>query len=153
MKGVILVAGDGGRLGVMTQRYPNALLDAGGRPLIGYPLAAHAAVGIEEIAIVVGYLGYRVREVLGDGSRFGVRLSYISNDDYLGGNAVSVHKARQWDQGAPLVLCMADHAIGEGLVKRLVEKGPAEETLCVDHSPGEYPIIYFSLSPQNLSVA
>jgi len=92
------------------------------RPLIGYPIAAQAAAGIEEIAIVVGYLGYRVREVLGDGSRFGVRLSYISNDDYLGGNAVSVHKARQWDQGAPLVLCMADHAIGEGLVRRLVEK-------------------------------
>ena len=138
MKGIILAAGDGGRLGVLTQRYPKALLDAGGRPLIGYPLAAQAAAGIQEIAIVVGYLGERVREVLGDGSQFGVGLSYIRNDDYLGGNAVSVHKACQWVQGAPVVVCMADHVIGEEMVKRLVENAPAEETLCVDHSPGEY---------------
>ena len=138
MKGIILAAGDGDRLGVLTLGVPKALLDVGGRPLIGYPLAAQAAAGIDEIAVVVGYLGDRIWEVLGDGSQFGVRLSYIPNDDYWGGNAVSVHKARQWVQGEPVVLCMADHVIAEGLVKRLVENGPAEETLCVDHSPGEY---------------
>jgi len=138
MKGIILAAGDGDRLGVLTLGVPKALLDVGGRPLIGYPLAAQAAAGIDEIAVVVGYLGDRIWEVLGDGSQFGVRLSYIPNDDYWGGNAVSVHKARQWVQGEPVVLCMADHVIEQGLVKRLVENGPTEETLCVDHSPGEY---------------
>ena len=138
MKGIILAAGDGDRLGVLTLGVPKALLDVGGRPLIGYPLAAQAAAGIDEIAVVVGYLGDRIWEVLGDGSQFGVRLSYIPNDDYWGGNAVSVHKARQWVQGEPVVLCMADHVIEQGLVKRLVENGPAEETLCVDHSPGEH---------------
>lgn len=138
MKGIILAAGDGDRLGILTQRNPKALLDVDGWPLIGYPITAQAMAGIEEIAIIVGYLGDRIWEVLGDGSQFGVRLSYIPNDDYWGGNAVSVHKAHQWVQGAPVVLCMADHVIAEGLVKRLVENGPAEETLCVDHSPGEY---------------
>ena len=138
MKGIILAAGDGDRLCVLTQRYPKALLDARGRPLIGYPLVAQAAAGIEEIAIIVGYLGDRVREVLGEGSQFGVRLSYIPNDDYLGGNAVSLHNARQWVQGAPVVLCIGDHVIEQGLVKHLVENSPADETLCVDRSPGEY---------------
>ncbi len=139
MKGIILAAGDGDRLGALTQRYPKAVLDAGGKPLIGYPLAACAAAGIKEIAIIVGYLGDKVREALGDGHQFGVRLTYISNDNYLGGNGVSVLKAFRWTQGAPVVLCMADHVIEGDLVKRLVDRCPVphlnqtcDETLCVD---------------------
>lgn len=138
MKGIILAAGDGDRLGVLTLGYPKALLDVDGWPLIGYALTSQAMAGIEEIAIVVGHLGDRIREALGDGSQFGVKLSYIVNNDYLGGNAVSVHKAREWVQGEPVVLCMADHVIAERLVKRLVENSLVGETLCIDRSPGEH---------------
>lgn len=137
-KGIILAAGDGDRLGILTQRYPKALLPIGGQPLIGYPIAAQAAAGIKEIAIVVGYLEDQIRKALGDGSQFGVSLSYISNDDYLGGNAISVHKAREWAQGAPVILCMGDHLIEKNLVSRLVESGATGETLCVDYNLGEY---------------
>ncbi len=137
-KGIILAAGDGDRLGILTQRYPKALLPVGGQPLIGYPIAAQAAVGIKEIAIVVGYLEDQIRKALGDGSQFGVSLSYISNDDYLGGNAVSVHKAREWAQGAPVILCMGDHLIEKDLVSRLAESGVSGETLCVDYNLREY---------------
>lgn len=137
-KGIILAAGDGDRLGILTQYYPKALLPVGGQPLIGYPIAAQAAAGIKEIAIVVGYLEDQIRKALGDGSQFGVSLSYISNDDYLGGNAVSVHKAREWAQGAPVILCMGDHLIEKDLVSRFVESGATGETLCVDYNLGEY---------------
>jgi len=140
-KGIILAAGDGDRLGTLTQRFPKPLLPVGGQPLIGYPIAAQVAAGIKEIAIVVGYLEGQIRKALGDGSQFGVSLSYISNDDYLGGNAVSVHKAQEWAQGAPVILCMGDHLVEKDLVSRLVESGAAGETLCVDHNPmlmGEY---------------
>lgn len=137
-KGIILAAGDGDRLGILTQRCPKALLLVGGQPLISYPIATQAAVGIKEIAIVVGYLEDQIRKALGDGSQFGVSLSYISNDDYLGGNAVSVHKAREWAQGAPVILCMGDHLIEKDLVNRLVESGATGETLCVDYNLGGY---------------
>ena len=137
-KGIILAAGDGDRLGILTQRYPKALLPVGGQPLIGYPIATQAAVGIKEIAIVVGYLEDQIRKALGDGSQFGVSLNYISNDDYLGGNAVSVDKAREWAQGAPVILCMGDHLIEKDLVSRLVESGATGEMLCVDYNMGEY---------------
>jgi len=137
-KGIILAAGDGDRLGILTQRYPKALLPVCGQPLISYPIAAQAAVGINEIAIVVGYLEDQIRKALGDGSQFGVSLNYISNDDYLGGNAVSVHKAREWAQGAPVILCMGDHLIDKDLISRLVESGATGETLCVDYNLGEY---------------
>ena len=137
-KGIILAAGGGDRLSIPTQCYPKALLPVGGQPLIGYPIAAQAAAGIKEIAIVVGYLEDQIRKALGDGSQFGVSLSYISNNDYLGGSAGSVHKAWEGAQGAPVVLCMGDHQIEKGLVRRLVENGATSETLCVDHSPGEH---------------
>jgi len=137
-KGIILAAGDGDRLDILAQHYNKTLLPVGGQPLIGHPIAAQVAAGIKEIAIVVGYQENQIRKALGDGSHFGVSLSYISNDDYLGGNAVSVHKAREWAQGAPVILCMGDHLIDKDLISRLVESGATGETLCVDYNLGEY---------------
>jgi NDP-sugar pyrophosphorylase family protein len=99
-------------LGHLTITCPKVLLPVNEEALlISYPIEALAAVGISDIAIVVGYLGDKVVEVLGDGNDFGVRLQYIDNSDYLGGNAISVYKAREWVQGKPVVLCIGDHII------------------------------------------
>ena len=138
IKGVILAAGDGDRLGSLTAMCPKVLLSVNGKPLISYPIEALAAAGISEIAIVVGYLSDKVIEALGDGSNFGVRLQYIFNPDYLGGNAISVYKARDWAQGVPIVLCMGDHIIDSKLVRCLVNRLSLTETLCVDYTPAEY---------------
>jgi len=138
-KGVILAAGDGDRLGYLTLTCPKVLLPVSEEaPLISYPIEALAAVGISDIAIVVGYLGDKIIEALGDGSDFGVRLQYINNADYLGGNAVSVYKAREWGQGDPIVLCMGDHLIDGGIVKRLLNKQTVSETLCIDYTPARH---------------
>jgi len=96
------------------------------------------AAGISKIVIVVGYLGDRVRETLGSGSDFNVKLQYISNPDYLGGNAISVHKVMDWVQGDPIVLCMGDHLIEQKLVKQLLEGQTFNETLCIDYTPAQY---------------
>ena len=106
--------------------------------LISYPIKALAAAGISDIAIVVGYLGDKVIDVLGDGSDFGVRLQYINNADYLGGNAVSVYKAREWMQEEPVVLCMGDHLIEAEIVRRLLDRQNPTETLCVDFTPAPH---------------
>ncbi len=137
-KGVILAAGDGDRLGSLTLTCPKVLLPVNGAPLIRYPIEALVAAGISEIAIVVGYLGDKVIEALGSGSDFGVKLQYISNSDYLGDNAISVYKARDWVQGDPIVLCMGDHIIEREPVKRLLDRQTFNETLCVDYTPAQY---------------
>jgi len=82
-KGVILAAGDGDRLGILTIACPKVLLSVNDVPLIRYPIEALAAAGISDIAIVVGHLGDKVIELVGNGSDFGVRLKYIDNPDYL----------------------------------------------------------------------
>jgi len=138
-KGVILAAGDGSRLAPLTLTCPKVLLPVKDKvPLIRYPIEALVAAGISEIAIVVGYLGDKVIEVLGNGSHFGVRLQYFFNSDYLGGNAISVYKARAWVQGEPVVLCMGDSLIEEELVRRLLNKQTFNETLCIDYTPEQY---------------
>ena len=138
-KGVILAAGDGDRLGSLTSTYPKVLLPVDDKALlISYPIEAMVSSGINEIAIVVGYLGDKVIEVLGDGSNFGAKLQYIFNPDYLGGNAISVHKARDWVQEDPVVLCMGDHIIEKKAVKRLLDRQTVNETLCVDYTPAQH---------------
>lgn len=64
-----------------------------------------------------------------------MRLQYIDNSDYLGGNAVSVYKAREWVQGGPIVLCMGDHLIDGEILKRLLDRQTFNETLCIDYAP------------------
>lgn len=94
--------------------------------------------GIKEIAIVIGYLGDKVRESLGSGSAFGVRLQYIVNRNYLGGNAISLYKAKGWVKGSPVVLCMGDHLIEPALVRRLLDRETVNDTLCVDYAPARH---------------
>jgi len=138
-KGIILAAGDGDRLGSLTAIRPKVLLPVSGKePLIRYPIEALAAAGVSDIAIVVGYLGDKVIETLGNGSDFSVRLQYIRNSDYLGGNAISVYKAREWALGEPVVLCMGDHLIDGEIVKHLLDRQPFNETLCVDYTPAHH---------------
>lgn len=138
-KGVILAAGAGDRLGSLTRICPKVLLPLSNKePLITYPIQALAAVGIREIAIVIGYLGDKVMQDLGDGSKYGVKLQYLVNPDYLSGNAISVYKAKEWAQGDPVVLCMGDHVIEEKLVRHLLDNLTFKDTLCIDYTPAQH---------------
>ncbi len=137
-KGLILAAGDGGRLGSLTTTCPKVLLTVHDKALISYPIEVLAAAGISDIAIVVGHLADKVIEVLGNGSNLGVRLQYIFNPDYGGGNAISVYKVRGWAQGEPIVLCMGDHLIEPELVRRLLNRATFCDTLCIDYTPAKH---------------
>jgi len=138
-KGIILAAGDGDRLGSLTLTRPKVLLPVHDQtPLIAYPIKALAAAGIGDIAVVVGYLGDVVADELDNGGSFGVKLEYITNSGYLGGNAFSVHCARNWAQREPVILCMGDHIIKVGMVRRLLDRQNLTETLCVDYAPAPH---------------
>ena len=134
-----MAAGDGDRMGSLTTLCPKVLLPVNGKEqLIRYPIEALAAAGVSDIAVVVGYLGAKVIETLDNGSNFGVRLQYIYNSDYLGGNAVSVYKAKEWAQGELVILCMGDHIIEAEMVRRLLDRQSLTETLCVDYAPASH---------------
>ena len=76
MKAIVLAAGRGERMRPITDNIPKPLVPVAGRPLIGYHLEALARAGFRDIVINLSYLGSMIREALGDGARFGVRLAY-----------------------------------------------------------------------------
>ena len=76
MKAMILAAGYGKRLRPLTDLTPKPLVTIGGKPLICYHLEKIARSGIEEVVINLGHLGSKIPEALGDGSDWGLSISY-----------------------------------------------------------------------------
>jgi MurNAc alpha-1-phosphate uridylyltransferase len=73
---MILAAGRGERLRPLTDATPKPLLRVRDRPLIEHHFAALARGGITDIVINLGWLGTAIRDHVGDGHRFGVRVNY-----------------------------------------------------------------------------
>ena len=76
MKAMILAAGRGERMRPLTDSTPKPLLQAGGKPLIVWHLQRLKQAGIDEIVINHAWLGQQIEDTLGDGSAYGVHLSY-----------------------------------------------------------------------------
>ena len=83
MKAMLLAAGRGERLRPLTDAIPKALVEAGGKPLIGWHLERLAQAGFREAVINVSHLGERIVERLGDGRGYGLRLHYSREQERL----------------------------------------------------------------------
>jgi len=81
MKALIFAAGLGERMRPLTEHTPKPLLEAGGKPLIQWHLEKLADLGIAEVVVNTSWLAAEFPKRLGDGSRFGVRLSYVHEGD------------------------------------------------------------------------
>ncbi len=78
MKAMILAAGRGERMRPLTDHTPKPLLLAAGKPIIEYTLNQLATTGFKEIVINTAHLGEQIPEVLGNGERWGVAITYLS---------------------------------------------------------------------------
>jgi MurNAc alpha-1-phosphate uridylyltransferase len=73
---MVLAAGRGERMRPLTDRLPKPLLPVGGEPLVGHQLRILAAAGCRQVVMNCAWLGEVLREALGDGSRWGVEITY-----------------------------------------------------------------------------
>ena len=76
MKALIFAAGLGERMRPLTDHTPKPLLVAGGKPLIVWHLERMAAAGVREVVINTSWLADQFPQVLGDGSQWGVKITY-----------------------------------------------------------------------------
>ncbi|MEK7947238.1 N-acetylmuramate alpha-1-phosphate uridylyltransferase MurU [Pigmentiphaga sp. YJ18] len=76
MRAMILAAGRGERMRPLTDTVPKPLLPAGGKPLIVWHIERLARAGVRDIVVNHAWLGARIEQALGDGSRWDVRLRY-----------------------------------------------------------------------------
>lgn len=81
---IILAAGRGERLSVLTTLRPKVMLPVGNKPIVEFVIEALAANGIRDIVLVVGYQREMVQDYLGSGERLGVSLGYVVQENQLG---------------------------------------------------------------------
>lgn len=84
MKGLIPAAGSGTRLGPFTHAMPKELLPVGDKAVIEHVVEAFVTAGIKDITIVVSPKKHGLSDYFGSGKRFGVKLTYVVQDERLG---------------------------------------------------------------------
>ncbi|MGA7703702.1 MAG: NDP-sugar synthase [Solirubrobacteraceae bacterium] len=84
MQAVILVGGEGTRLRPLTSTVPKPVVPLVDRPFISYMLEWLCSHGIDDVIMSCGFLATSVRNVLGDGSAYGIRLRFVEEPDPRG---------------------------------------------------------------------
>ncbi|MEW6201583.1 MAG: glucose-1-phosphate thymidylyltransferase, partial [bacterium] len=115
MKGLILCAGKGTRLRPLTYTNAKQLVPVANKPIIFYGLEAMRDAGIREVGIVIGDTGAEIRDAVGKGRKWGVRVTYIEQNPPLG-IAHAVQVSEKFLGGEPFVLYLGDNLLRDGIV-------------------------------------
>jgi glucose-1-phosphate thymidylyltransferase len=120
MKGLILSGGRGTRLRPLTYTRAKQLVPVANKPVLFYGVEAIVAAGIRDIGVVVGETKEEIRAALGDGSRFGARVTYIEQESPRGlAHAVLISQA--YLKGEPFVMYLGDNLIADGIASLVDE--------------------------------
>ena len=107
MKAVILAAGKGTRMRGLCNHTPKPMLPIGNRSVISLLFSRLKSVGIEEVALVIGFEGEKLQALIGDGSRYGMKVTYVWQKEQLGtGHAALI--CEDFVAGEPFVLIFGD---------------------------------------------
>ncbi len=108
MKAVVLAAGRGSRLASLTTAVPKPMLPVGGRPVIAHLLDLLSRMGVPEVFINLHHHPDVLRSYCGDGSRWGVRITYAVEAE-LQGTAGALRNFVPWLGDAPFLLAYGDN--------------------------------------------
>ncbi len=138
MRGLILAGGHGTRLRPLTFTIAKQLLPIANKPILFHVIEDLKNAGITEIGIIVGHTEERVKSIkdaVGDGSGFGVKITYIFQDAPRG-LAHAVLIAKDFLGSGPFVVYLGDNLIRGGIKKY------ADEFKAGDYDLGEFFVHY-----------
>ncbi|GIU85361.1 MAG: glucose-1-phosphate thymidylyltransferase [Acidimicrobiales bacterium] len=115
MKGLILAGGAGTRLRPITHTSAKQLVPVANKPILFYAIEHMAEAGIVDVGMIVGDTRHEVMDAVGDGSRFGVTITYIHQEKPLG-LAHCVLIARDFLGDDDFVMYLGDNMLQQGLV-------------------------------------
>ncbi|GAA0553136.1 glucose-1-phosphate thymidylyltransferase [Halorubrum ejinorense] len=127
MKAVILAGGSGTRLRPFTNATQKQLLPVVNKPVLEYVIEDLKQAGIDDIGVVLGGdFPEKVRERMGDGSEYGVSLTYIHQGEPRG-LADAVHCAKEFVDNSPFVVYFGDTITGGDVTAELVREFESSE--------------------------
>ncbi|MCL6581678.1 MAG: glucose-1-phosphate thymidylyltransferase [Firmicutes bacterium] len=114
MKGLILSGGAGTRLRPLTYTNAKQLIPVGNKPVLFYAIEALRDAGVTDLGLVVGDTRAEIMAAVGDGSRWGVRVTYVHQEAPLG-LAHAVKVARDFIGDDDFVVFLGDNLIRDGI--------------------------------------
>ena len=136
---VILAAGEGQRLRPFTVTKPKVMLSIAGKPILQYVVEALAQNGIRNIVLVVGYRREQVFDYMGSGEKFGVDITYITQERQLG-TAHALAQAKAVTESEFLVLS-GDNLIEADAVAQFVAVKPEAMLVKRVDNPARYGVV------------
>lgn len=142
MQAIILCGGLGSRLDPITQTIPKPMVPLGEKPHLEYQLRWLKRNGITDIILSTGYLAKSIEEYFGDGSPFGVKLSYCEDGETLLGTAGALKNCEKHiTSNAVLVIngdILSDICIKEVIDTHTAHKQPITLTLIDQENTRDY---------------
>jgi glucose-1-phosphate thymidylyltransferase len=130
MKGLVLAGGYGTRLRPLTHTGPKQLIPIANKPNIQYCIEDLRDAGITDIGIILGnMMPEKVQEFLGDGSKFGVRFTYIVQGEPKG-IAHAVNCAKEFIGNDEFIVYLGDNLLKNG-IRAIPKKMGEEKADCV----------------------
>jgi glucose-1-phosphate thymidylyltransferase len=155
MKGIILAGGNGTRLQPLTLIQNKHLLPIYNKPMILYPLETLKSLEIKDILIVSGgeYIG-GFTEFLGDGSRFGVNITYRVQEK-AGGIAEALSLSKDFSNGEPITVILGDNIFGSKYLSEYsgkIGKENAMVYLSLQEDPSRFGVAVFDNNGTLISI-
>lgn len=139
MECVVLAAGEGKRMRPLTAKRPKVMLPLANRPLMEHLVLATRDAGIKDFIFVVGYGEREIRQHFGDGSRYGINITYAPQR-HQQGTADAVRSVRDLVTGSFLLMNGDMILKSEDIAKFCRCKIPCMGISSTDH-PGDYGVI------------
>ena len=116
MKGLILSGGAGTRLRPITHTSAKQLVPVANKPILFYGIEDMAEAGITEVGIITGETGEEIRAAVGDGSTWGINVTYISQESPQG-LAHCVLIAQDFLGDDDFVMYLGDNLLRQGITE------------------------------------